>query len=832
MAPASAPAQGFAVPDDLAGHAILSCRELTLSGAAVVTSEGLRTGAALGEQGHVRSNQGITLDGGVEIHGDATPGPAGQVTFHGKPSLVTGSTAPAADPFDCSPVDLAALRAELEAANDNGSLPQTAKGNPPLSGADGRALVLSGRDSLTLPAGTYLLSEIRLTGNSSVSVAGPVRILVTGSIDVQGGSHLNLDGNPYDLRLWSTGGTVSVASHAVVHGFLYAPAAEVSLTGRSRWAGGVQGDRVDVSGGARVRRVADDAPPALEVGSPRPGDLVESCEIPVTGTASDGEGSVEVTVNGAPATVAPDGTFTGTASLWTADPGLVTVEAVDRAGNLTRVEVRVSIVAPEAVLLVPAPGSLVGERVVDLSGRSGTATEVTVDGVAAEVPGDGTFRVPGFDLGEDGLVSLDLVARNCGGSVTATAVLDLDTRAPEVAIDSPPAGALFGASPVTVGGTVRDAHLAEVTVNGVVAAVESGRFLAQSVPLAEGVNTLVATATDALGRSTASAPVAVELDTTAPTVTITSPVTGAVVATPTVTVTGEASDPNLAEVTVNGVHATVSGATFTADGVPLEEGDNFLVAEAVDSLGNRAESPPVVVVLDTQPPEITLDAAALPELTDETSVTVTGTVSDPHLGTVTVNGVAATVAGTTFAAAGVPLDEGENLLVAEAVDTLGHRADTPPVTVTRDTLAPEVAIAEPAPGAELTSRTVTVRGTVVEPHLDRVTVLGVAATVSAGTFTAEGVELPEGESEIVARATDLLGHAADSAPVPVVVDTLAPVVRLNSPQDPLVTTPTVTVTGSVEEPHLDTVTVAGMPAVLGEPNGASTPFSAEGVPLV
>jgi len=822
--PAAAHAGDFDVPADLRDHALLSCQDLTLSGGAAVTSEGLRTGAAEAEEGHVQSDGDITLDGGVEVHGDATAGPGGQILRHGKPSLVTGTESVATEPFDCAPVDLDALRAALEASNDDGALPQTAKGKDPLSGQDGRSLVLNGHDSLTIPAGTYLLGDLRLAGGATLVLDGRVEILVTGTIDVQGGAQINADGGAYDLRLWSAGASVSIDSQAVVRGFLYAPSAAVHLGGKSLLAGAVQGGQVEIAGGARVVREVDDVPPELTVETPGEGDLVETCLIPVSGQAEDGEGPVTLTVNGDPVTVADDGSFTGTADLATDDPGLVVFEATDQAGNTTRVEVRVDIVPPEVALLEPPPGSLVGRRVVDLAGSSGTATEVTVNGLAAQVPGDGSFTLPGFDLGEDGLVTLTLDASNCGGSVQATAVLDLDTLPPTVAIDSPSPETLFGSQPVTVSGTVEDAHLDMVTVNGVAATVDGGRFTAEGVPLTEGDNILVATATDALGRSTDSAPVPVTLDTTAPTVTITAPTAGTVLDTPTITVSGEVSDPHLDTVRVGDVVATVSGMTFEAAGVALTEGDNFLVAEATDLAGNSAASPSVVVVLDTLPPEVTLDAGALPELTGETAIPVTGSAVDPHLDSVAVNGVPATVTGDQFAADSVPLDEGANELVAEAVDTLDHHGLSAPVTVTRDTLPPEVAITEPAAGAELTERTVTVRGTVSDPHLDRVTVGGVEATVSDGTFVAEGVELPEGDSEIVAHAVDVLDHAADSEPVPVVVDTLPPVVNLDSPADSLVATTPVTVTGQVDEPHLDSVTVAGVEAVVGGDGG----FTAEG----
>ena len=826
--PAAAVAAPFDIPADLGSHAVLSCKDLKVAGNSVVSSEGVGTGASQGEAGHVRSNGDVVLDGSIEIHGDAVAGPGRSVRISGQP-LVTGQKLVATAVYDCAPIDLAALRTALLASNDNARLPVTEKGKPALSGPNGRTLDLSGKDTLTLPAGTYLFDEIRLAGNSRVRVDGPVQILVIGGIDIKGGSHVNLDGNPYHVRLWSQGTSLAIASQSNVHAFLYAPAASVLLSGQSRIVGGVQADKVEIVGGSRVRRVVDDAPPVLVVTTPTEGQSVSVCAIPVAGTVTDGESPVQLTVNGVAVTPAADGSFTTTTSLFTADPGLIEVVATDRAGNVTRVNVRVSIVPPSVALTTPAPGSLVGSRVVDLAGTSGTSTEVKVNGTAAQLPGNGTFRVQGFDLGaQDGLITLALEAKSCGGTASATAVLDLDTLAPVVAIDSPSAGALFGASPITVSGTVEDAHLAEVKVNGVVAQVEGQRFTAEGVVLNEGQNTLTATARDALGRTTTSAPVVVELDSTAPTATITEPDNGAVVATPQITVRGTVSDPNLATVTVNGIAATVTGTSFVASGVPLAEGENFLVAKARDAVGNQADSPSVVVVLDTLPPVVTLDAESLPELTGETSVTAVGTVSDPHLDAVTVNGVPATVSGEDYAAANVPLQEGPNPIAARAVDTLGHAAETAPAIVTRDTLPPQVAITEPAADAQLTSRTVTVRGTVVDPHLDKVTVLGVEATVSGQTFEATGVQVPEGESEIVARAADRLGHAAESAPVRVVVDTLPPVVRLDSPQDPLVATDKVTVTGTVEEPHLDEVVVADLPATVD----ADGKFSVADVPLV
>src|SRR5262249_8847266 len=163
----------------------------------------------------------------------------------------------------------------------------------------------------------------------------------------------------------------------------------------------------------------------------------------------DAEGPVQLKVNGVAVIPAADGSFATTASLATSDPGLVEVLATDTGGNTTRVTVRVTIAAPTVALTAPAPGALVGTRLVDLAGPAGNATAVTATGRAAAVPGAGPSPLAGFALGpDDGLTTLALVAKNCGGEATATAVLDLDTKAPVVAIDSPATGNLFGDSPI------------------------------------------------------------------------------------------------------------------------------------------------------------------------------------------------------------------------------------------------------------------------------------------------------------------------------------------------------------------------------------------------
>ncbi|MCP4556701.1 MAG: hypothetical protein GY836_14885, partial [Herbaspirillum sp.] len=105
---------------------------------------------------------------------------------------------------------------------------------------------------------------------------------------------------------------------------------------------------------------------------------------------------------------------------------------------------------------------------------------------------------------------------------------------------------------------------------------------------ATGDHTLTATATDDLERSaTATAHFRIDIE-DGPTIEITSPVHGTVVAGPTVDVSGTVSGRSPA-VEVNEVAATVSGTSWTVIDLPLAAGDgNDLVAVARDDAGRTA----------------------------------------------------------------------------------------------------------------------------------------------------------------------------------------------------------------------------------------------------
>jgi len=125
-----------------------------------------------------------------------------------------------------------------------------------------------------------------------------------------------------------------------------------------------------------------------------------------------------------------------------------------------------------------------------------------------------------------------------------------------------------------------------------------------------------------------------------------------------------------------------------------------------------------------------------------TTITISGTISGSPA-TVLVNGVNATITGSMFTASNVPLIFGANTVTAVATDAAGNSASHQ-ITV------------------HLATR-MTIQGTVSESTAS-VTVNGVPATVTAGTYTAS-VPLQLGLNTVTATATDAAGNVSTTPAV-------------------------------------------------------------------
>ena len=311
---------------------------------------------------------------------------------------------------------------------------------------------------------------------------------------------------------------------------------------------------------------------------------------------------------------------------------------------------------------------------------------------------------------------------------------------------------------------------------------------------------------------------------TGPTISAQNATGQSVVDSDTVQIEGTASDPAVVqrvsyqlngggEQPVNIKPGLVASFNFTA---PLVDGDNTVIVNAYDASGNvgftalRFRRPP-----DSVPPTLTISAPDDGATQTQTSLSVQGTARDNRtVQRVTwrvnngaeqtaVAGKAATL-DFNFVTSG--LVAGANTVEVNAYDAAGNRAKlsrtvnvaVAPPPPAADTIAPSVAIAQPAAGATQSTSTVAVVAEVSDNiGVTRATVSlngateqplsfspGLAATVS---FTV--ANLSTGSNAIVIRAYDAAGNVgrasvavtvAEPTPAPS-PDTTAPAVSLASP---------------------------------------------------
>jgi hypothetical protein len=389
--------------------------------------------------------------------------------------------------------------------------------------------------------------------------------------------------------------------------------------------------------------------------------------------------AVVVRVNGVSATVA-NGSFTATVP---ASDGPATLQAVaeDAAGNTAAFSVPVTVdtVTPQVTLATPAAGSILRGPVVTVTGTvvDATPTVVLVNGTPAAVIGSAfTAAVPVTD----GAVTLSVVASDAAGNAATTATsVTVDSVAPVLRITAPAPGSNTNAAAVHITGTVDDATAVTLTVGGVVVPVVSGQF-SYDVVADEGDATIAAIATDAAGNS-ATASITVTVDRSAPTVAIVTPVSGAFVKGPAVSITGTVADLALASVDVNGVRAVVSSGAFTAD-VPVSDGAVTILATASDRAGNTATASTSIVV-DSVPPAVRVSLAtdgATPVRPKFVFSAIDNTAIDPATFAATLDGqpmlVTMTSAGpsqyTFVAVPSLDLAEGEHTYAAVVADRAGN----------------------------------------------------------------------------------------------------------------------------------------------------------------
>ncbi|WP_164934398.1 Ig-like domain-containing protein [Bradyrhizobium zhanjiangense] len=353
----------------------------------------------------------------------------------------------------------------------------------------------------------------------------------------------------------------------------------------------------------------------------------------------------------------------------------------------------------------------------------------------------------------------------------------------------------------TISGTV-DASLVGTTVtlydtyNGVTTqigkvTVGSGGVWSTAVTLAgDGDHSIVAL--DASANVSTSVPVVFTLDTTAPTVAITSAGGPVNQASQTITGTVGVADAGATVTILDGATA-IGTAIVQANGswsttITLNNGPNSLTARVSDAAGNTATSSAVVYTLSTTGPTVTEALVADTGTSASDHVTANPALSGTGLANtvvhLTIDGVLSTATATadaqgawSFTPSG--LADGPHTIVASQTDSFGNTGSAS-LSFSLDTTAPAVAITSAGGPVNQASQTIT--GTVgiadagaTVTILDGTTAIGTATVLGNGSWSST-VTLNNGQNSLTARVSDAAGNTATSSAVVYTLSTTGPTV--------------------------------------------------------
>jgi len=729
---------------------------------------------------------------------------------------------------------------------------------PPTALADGSHTV---RATATDAAGNT--SAQSNTNTFTVDTTPPAAPVV---LTPANGSTTN-DNTPTYSGTAEAGSTVTVIVDGVVVGTTVANASgSWSFTPGAALADGphtVKATATDAVGNTSAQSntntfTVDTTPPAAPVVlTPANGSVTSDNTPTYTGTAEAGS-TVTVIVDGTPVgtTVAnASGAWSFTPATALADgPHTVKATATDAVGN-TGAESNtntftVDTTPPAApVVLTPANGSTTNDNTPTYTGtaEAGSTVTVIVDGVVvgttvASASGTWSFTPPAALA--DGPHTVRATATDAAGNTSAqsnTNTFTVDTTPPAAPVVLTPAnGSTTSDNTPTYTGTAEAGSTVTVIVDGTpvgttVASASGTWNFTPPAALADGPHTVKATATDAVGNTSAQSNTnTFTVDTTPPAAPVVlTPANGSTTNDNTPTYTGTAEAGSTVTVIVDGavVGTTVASASGTwsfTPVVPLADGPHAVKATATDAVGNTSvESNTNTFTVDTTAPAApVVTAPANGSITNDNTPTYTGTAEAGSTVTVIVDG---TPVGTTVASASgtwsftpvVPLADGPHAVKATATDAVGNTSlDSNTNIFTVDTIAPAAPVVlTPANGSVTNDNTPTYSGT-AEAN-STVTVIVDGAVVGTTTASASGTwsftppaALADGPHTVKATATDAANNTSAES------NTNAFTVDTTPPAAPVVLTPasgsttndnTPTYTGTAEANSTVTVNVDGTP---------------------
>jgi len=568
----------------------------------------------------------------------------------------------------------------------------------------------------------------------------------------------------------------------------------------------------------RGQILPDTTPPSVTITHPAAGASLNTANVTISGTATDNVGvvSVEIFLDNVfkgNATVAPT---IGTNISWNMTLKIsaqgthnVTATAKDLAGNARSTSIDFVVDTMPPSILAPSPitvqantagGALSDEPSI----KAFLAGALAVDAIDP-IP-KVTNNAPSlFPLGT---TKVTFTAKDAAGNLAtdSSTVTVVDTIPPSITITQPVNGSKFNTTSITVKGTVSDTTL--TTVQILVDSASQGNATlnnavwTKALTIAEGSHTITAEAKGA-ANNTASTHVSIVIDTTAPTLSITSPANNAVLNTSNIHIAGAASDANgIVSVHIsidNSAFTLASGTTSWSFNATLPDGTHTITAKATDMASNTNKASVTITV--STPSGITITSPSNGVELNSRNVTITGKVNSP----LNVLSVKVAIDGTmplpvsVNATSGIwkfgpiTLVEGAHTVKAILTNLVNNTA-TATSSFIIDTTPPSVSIRSPANNATLNTTIVKVNGTASDANgiasvvvsVDNGAASAASFDASTGKWTLQ-ITLTNGTHTINAAATDMAGNKAMvSISVKVltsIVDTIAPSIEITSIND-------------------------------------------------
>jgi len=560
----------------------------------------------------------------------------------------------------------------------------------------------------------------------------------------------------------------------------------------------------------------------------------------LTGTADAGA-TIEIFESGASlgtTTADGSGAWSFTTAVLTDGVHYLAAQASDAAGNRSAQSaiqnVLVDTVAPVLTITTPISGdglvNAIEDGLLSVSGTAPGAQTISVtfrDAGGATVTGTaiangvGAWTLPGADISalQNGTITIEAYATDQAGnqSTTVSQTVTLDNVAPATPVISGisedtgvPGDQMTSDETVTLTGSAEAGATVEVFDNGVslgtATASGAGVWTFTTEVLTEATHTITVQSTDAAGnKSPISSSFGLTIDTTAPTVAITSPIqTDNVVNAAedgSVTVSGTSTGGQRVYVTFrDGAGATVTEQAFvggtswtltSSDISGLQNGPITVEAYAVDQAGNQSGTATQTITLDNIAPAAPVITTTPAGQTADNTPTFSGTAEagttvNIYAGGLIVATGTADGSGNWTATTGV-LSDGYTSFTARATDSAGNQGPASgSVVLIIDTTPPGV----PAitgytsdtgiSGDDITNdATLTLSGT-AQAGSSRVVIydngveLG-TAVVSGGTWTYTTAALDDGAHSLTVAARDYVGNeSGPTAGLAVTIDTTAP----------------------------------------------------------